>query len=77
MPRIFQIDELRKTMQTQTIAGAGDRLRDRYQRGRVVRQFVTGSSPVAISRREKIPPKLAEQIVRERLAEHEFGNQAA
>lgn len=64
-------------MQRKAVAGAADKLRDRYQRGRVVQQFVTGSSPVSIAKRERIPPKMAVQVIRERLAEYELGDEAA
>lgn len=63
-------------MQPQAIAGAAERFRDRYQRDRVVKQFALGSPLASVARREKIARRLVEQVLRDRLAEQEFGEAA-
>lgn len=76
MQKIFEIAAARQRMQTQAIAGAAERFRDRYQRGRVLMQFATGSSFREVSRRERLPEKVVSQVIREKLAERVLGEAA-
>lgn len=76
MQKIFEITAARKRMRLQAIAGTGERLRDRYQRKRILVQFGTGSSFTEVAKRERLSEKVVNQVIRERLAEYEFGEAA-
>lgn len=73
---LFQPELHRKRARLQPVAGAGKRVENQHQGPRIVRAFLAGYEPGELARREQVQTRLVTKVLRERLAEHEFGRAA-
>jgi len=73
---IFQPELHRQRARLKSVAGARQSVENQYQGPRILRQFLGGSSPLQVARRERLETATVVSIIREKLAEHVFGEAA-